>query len=93
MNAVDSLVRFRYLVIFGAVFAEQIGLPFPSEPFLLAGGGLAGSGRLSLVLAVVLAALASLICDAFWYGRCVRRHDGRLVGARVSRRGVTYNRG
>jgi hypothetical protein len=46
MNAMESLVRYGYLVIFGAVFAEQIGLPFPSEPFLLAGGGLAGSGRL-----------------------------------------------
>jgi membrane protein DedA with SNARE-associated domain/rhodanese-related sulfurtransferase len=77
MNAVDSLVRYGYLVIFGAVFAEQIGLPFPSEPFLLAGGGLAGSGRLSLVLAVGLAALASLIGDTFWYWL------GRSRGPRV----------
>src|SRR5262245_18260002 len=51
MNVMDSLVRYGYLVIYGADFAEQVGLPFPSEPFLLAGGGLAGSGRLSLVLA------------------------------------------
>jgi membrane protein DedA with SNARE-associated domain/rhodanese-related sulfurtransferase len=77
MNAMDSLVRYGYLVIFGAVFAEQIGLPFPSEPFLLAGGGLAGSGRLSLALAIGLAAVASLIGDTFWYWL------GRSRGPRV----------
>src|SRR5262245_12124950 len=77
MNAMDSLVRYGYLVIFGAVFAEQIGLPFPSEPFLLAGGGLAGSGRLSLVLAIGLAAVASLTGDPFWYWL------GRSRGPRV----------
>src|SRR5262249_22411124 len=77
MNAMESLVRYGYLVIFGAVFAEQVGLPFPSEPFLLAGGGLAGSGRLSLVLAVALAAVASLIGDTFWYWL------GRTRGPRV----------
>jgi membrane protein DedA with SNARE-associated domain/rhodanese-related sulfurtransferase len=77
MNAVDSLVRYGYFVIFGAVFAEQIGLPFPSEPFLLAGGGLAGSGHLSLALAVGLAAVASLIGDTFWYWL------GRTRGPRV----------
>jgi len=77
MNAMDSLVRYGYLVIFGAVFAEQVGLPFPSEPFLLAGGGLAGSGRLSLVVAIALAAVASLIGDTFWYWL------GRMRGPRV----------
>src|SRR5262249_1587416 len=77
MNAMESLVRYGYLVIFGAVFAEQIGLPFPSEPFLLAGGGLAGSGRLSLVVAIGLAAVASLIGDTVWYWL------GRTRGPRV----------
>ena len=42
-SALDVLARYGYLVVFGAVFAEQIGLPFPSEPFLLATGGAAGS--------------------------------------------------
>src|SRR5262249_4074924 len=77
MNAMESLVRYGYLVIFGAVFAEQIGLPFPSDAFLLAGGGLAGSGRLSLVVAIGLAAIASLIGDTVWYWL------GRTRGARV----------
>jgi membrane protein DedA with SNARE-associated domain/rhodanese-related sulfurtransferase len=77
MNAMDSLVRYGYLVIFGAVLAEQVGLPLPSEPFLLAGGGLAGGGRLSLVVAIALAAVASLTGDTFWYWL------GRTRGPRV----------
>ena len=66
-TAIDTLVRYGYLVIFGAVFAEQVGLPFPSEPFLLATGGMAGSGRLSLWVALGLATLASLMGDMVWY--------------------------
>jgi membrane protein DedA with SNARE-associated domain/rhodanese-related sulfurtransferase len=77
MPAIDSLVRYGYLVIFGAVFAEQVGLPFPSEPFLLATGGLAGGGRLSFSLAVAVAALASLMGDLVWYWL------GRSRGPRV----------
>jgi membrane protein DedA with SNARE-associated domain/rhodanese-related sulfurtransferase len=77
MPAIDSLVRYGYLVIFAAVFAEQVGLPFPSEPFLLATGGLAGGGRLSFSLAVAVAALASLMGDLVWYWL------GRSRGPRV----------
>ena len=76
-SALEVLVRYGYLVVFGAVFAEQIGLPFPSEPFLLAAGGLAGSGHLNLLVALALGAVASLIGDTVWYW------IGRLRGPRV----------
>ena len=76
-SALDVLVRYGYLVVFGAVFAEQIGLPFPSEPFLLAAGGLAGNGHLNLLVALALGAIASLIGDTVWYW------IGRLRGPRV----------
>jgi membrane protein DedA with SNARE-associated domain len=76
-SALEVLARYGYLVVFGAVFAEQVGLPFPSEPFLLATGGLAGSGRLNLAVVVLLAATASLIGDTIWYG------IGRSGGPRV----------
>jgi membrane protein DedA with SNARE-associated domain/rhodanese-related sulfurtransferase len=77
MNAIDTFARYGYLVIFGAVFAEQVGLPFPSEPFLLTTGGMAGSGRLSLWVALGLATLASLMGDMVWYWL------GRSRGPRV----------
>src|SRR5437879_9470012 len=58
-GVIDVLVRHGYLVVFGWVLAEQIGLPLPAVPFLLAAGALAGDGRLSLALVLAAAALAS----------------------------------
>jgi membrane protein DedA with SNARE-associated domain len=66
-GTLDVLVRYGYLVVFGSVLAEQIGIPFPAIPFLLAAGGLAGSGRLSLALLLVLSGIASLAADTIWY--------------------------
>ena len=43
-GAIDVLVRYGYVVVFGWVFAEQIGLPIPAAPVLLAAGALAGTG-------------------------------------------------
>jgi membrane protein DedA with SNARE-associated domain/rhodanese-related sulfurtransferase len=76
-SALAVIVRYGYLVVFGSVFAEQIGLPFPSEPILLAAGGLVGRGSLDPLLVVVLASVASLIGDTAWYAL------GRRCGPRV----------
>src|SRR5256884_1112661 len=78
-GAIDVLVRYGYVVVFGWVFAEQIGLPIPAAPVLLAAGALAGTGRLSLALVLVLATLASLGSDIIWYW------IGRTGGGRVLR--------
>jgi len=74
---IGVLVRYGYLVVFGSVLAEQIGIPIPAIPFLLAAGGLAGSGKLSLLLLLVLSGVASLMADMVWYV------VGRLGGAKV----------
>jgi len=76
-DLLDVLLRYGYLVVFGWVFAEQIGLPLPAVPVLLAAGAVAGTGRLSLVLVLLLAAIASLVSDAIWYW------IGRVGGGRV----------
>jgi membrane protein DedA with SNARE-associated domain len=78
-NALDVLVRYGYAVVFGWVFAEQIGLPIPAVPILLAAGALAGTGRLSLALVLVLATFASLVSDLIWYW-IGRRGGGRVLG-------------
>ncbi len=75
----DVLVRYGYLVVFGWVFAEQIGLPLPAVPVLLAAGAMAGTGRLSLALVLVLAAVASLLSDVIWYW-IGRTGGGRVLG-------------
>src|SRR5205085_8944151 len=64
---VAFLLRHGYAVIFAAVLGEQIGLPIPSTPVLLAMGALAGAGRLSFGTAFMLALVASLAADTLWY--------------------------
>lgn len=64
---VDFLLHHGYSVVFAFVLAEQIGLPLPATPILLAMGALAGAGRISYLSAVALGVLASLIGDCLWY--------------------------
>ena len=44
----DYLVRYGYLAIPIWVFAEQMGVPIPAAPILLAAGAIAGTGRMNL---------------------------------------------
>jgi membrane protein DedA with SNARE-associated domain len=52
-----------YLLLFAFVFAEQIGLPLPAAPVLLAAGALAAGGRPNIVLLVLAAVAASVLAD------------------------------
>ena len=67
MNRTLSFVLHHpYLVLFGAVLAEQIGLPLPALPFLLGAGALAGMDKLNPALALGLAVAACLLADLAW---------------------------
>ncbi len=76
-ETIAFLVRHGEAVLFVYVFADQVGVPLPAVPVLLAAGALAGVGKLSFPLAVALSVAASLIADFIWY------FVGRLRGARV----------
>ncbi len=76
-ETLDFLVRHGYAIVFVWMAAEQLGLPIPTIPLLLAAGAIAGTGRLSLTLAVTLAVVASLLADFAWY------EIGRRRGIRV----------
>lgn len=76
-EALDVLVGHGYAVVFGWVLAEQLGLPIPAVPLLLAAGALAGAGMLDVGLALAAATAASLLSDAVWYA------IGRLRGSSV----------
>jgi membrane protein DedA with SNARE-associated domain len=76
-SAIDLLSGYGYAVVFGAVLAEQIGMPFPSQAVLVAAGALIGSGHLHPVVVLAAAAVASLIGDTVWYW------IGRAGGPRV----------
>ncbi len=71
------LIRHGYSVLFVWVLAEQLGLPLPATPLLLAAGALAGAGQMNLWLAITLAVLASILGDVSWF------EFGRLRGGKV----------
>ena len=65
------------LVLFAIVLAEQLGLPLPAVPVLLAMGAMAGAGRFSFALALAISVAASVIADYAWF------RLGQWKGARV----------
>lgn len=67
-STVEFLLQHGYTLLFAFVLAEQLGLPIPSTPVLLAAGALAGLGRMSLGMAWTLAVAASLAGDSVWFG-------------------------
>jgi membrane protein DedA with SNARE-associated domain/rhodanese-related sulfurtransferase len=68
MNAtMQFLTNYGYTAVFTCVLVEQLGLPLPATPVLIAAGALAGAGKLNLCVALLLAVTASLIGDAVWY--------------------------
>jgi len=66
-TAIDLLIKHGYLIVFFAVMAEQIGLPLPSTPILIAAGALAGLGDIHLAPALILAITASVLSDSLWF--------------------------
>jgi membrane protein DedA with SNARE-associated domain len=66
-SALDFLLHHGYAVLLAWVFAEQIGLPVPSLPLLLAAGALAGAGRFSFFGSLFLSVFAAILADLIWY--------------------------
>lgn len=78
-EAVDFILRHGELFVFLYVLADQLGVPVPAVPALLAMGALAGVGKINVGLALGLAVAASLLADTVWYV------IGRTRGASVLR--------
>lgn len=73
------VAQYGLLIVFGNVFAEQIGLPLPAIPTLVVAGGLAAAGKLSVIAVFLVAMVASMTADITWYVA------GRQYGNRVMR--------
>lgn len=78
-EATQFLISYGGLFLFLVAFAEQSGLPFPGEPFFLAAGAQAASGRCSLIAVIGWAAAGCLAADAVWF------HLGHRGKSRVFR--------
>ena len=74
---VDLFAEHGLLAVFLGVFIEQVGAPIPAFPFLLMAGMEGVNSSSYAVLALVVAAMASMLGDLIWFWA------GRSHGQRV----------
>jgi membrane protein DedA with SNARE-associated domain len=83
MNLVHSvrlLETYSVVILPVLVVAEQVGVPLPAVPALLAVGALAAQGRVSLLLLIGAIALVALPVDLAWHELGRRRGAPVLSG-------------
>lgn len=71
------LLVYGYLLLFVWVLVEQVGVPLPATPALLAAGALSAEHQLSFAVALAAGVTACLISDTCWF--FVGRRYGRRV--------------
>ena len=75
--SIETLGRYSVIVLPVLVVAEQVGIPLPAVPALLAVGALAAKGNANLLLAIGAIVAVALPVDLVWH------ELGRRRGARV----------
>src|SRR3989442_6138544 len=73
------LEQYSVVTLPAMVVAEQVGIPLPAVPALLAVGALAASGRVSIPLVLGAIAVVALTVDLGWYELGRRRGVGVLA--------------
>ena len=63
----EFLIRHGLPLIFAAVFVEQMGLPLPALPWLLAAGALSAIGKFNFASGLLVTVVACLVADAIWF--------------------------
>lgn len=78
-----TLNNYGYLAVAGLVLVEDFGVPVPGETVLILGAVYAGSGRLSIILVVLLGFLGAVVGDNL--GFAIGRYGGRRLVERWGR--------
>jgi len=78
-QAIHFVERDGYALLFFWVLAEQLAIPIPSVPLLVATGAFVHLGRLNAVVAIACCVAGALAADSVWF------HFGRSRGKRVLR--------
>ena len=71
------LIKHGAPFLFLAIFTEQIGLPIPALPWLLAVGALSATGHFNPLVGIAITVLACAPADAVWF------YLGRYRGSQV----------
>jgi len=61
------LVTYGYFLLFGWVLLEQLGLPVPATPVLVAAGALSATEHMSFATALLAGIAACLVADISWF--------------------------
>jgi membrane protein DedA with SNARE-associated domain len=75
----ESLIQHGYWILFAWVFLDQLALPVPALPMILAAGALSGAGHLDPFVCAAVVVLASTPADAFWYWLGIRQGNKVLT--------------
>lgn len=76
-RAFEFLIHHGHAVLFVWVLVEQLGVPVPAMPLLLAAGALAGTGYLNFFACLLFAVLGAITSDSVWF------QLGRRRGIRI----------
>ncbi len=77
-STVETFLHYGYLIVFGWVLLEQLGMPLPSTPILLTVGTLTATHNMKIEWIVLAVMAASAISDSIWF------HLGRRYGSAVT---------
>jgi membrane protein DedA with SNARE-associated domain len=78
-DSLDFLEQYGFAILPALVVAEQIGVPLPAVPALLAVGALGAHGRINIPLVLGAISIVALAVDFGWYELGRRRGAGVLV--------------
>jgi membrane protein DedA with SNARE-associated domain/rhodanese-related sulfurtransferase len=78
-KSVEFLVHYGAVVVFAAVFVEQMGVPLPAVPWLLAAGALVGTDKMNWFVALGPGVVGSMAADLIWF-YLGRRYGNRVLG-------------
>jgi membrane protein DedA with SNARE-associated domain/rhodanese-related sulfurtransferase len=75
------LLVYGYFLLFVWVLVEQLGVPLPAIPVLLAAGALSAQHELNILFALAAGVVASLLADTVWFliGRRFGHHVLRIL--------------
>jgi membrane protein DedA with SNARE-associated domain/rhodanese-related sulfurtransferase len=78
---IHILLMYGYLLLFAWVLVEQLGIPLPAVPVLLAAGALSAQGQISLPAALAVGLFACVVSDSTWFfvGRRYGHHVLNLL--------------
>jgi membrane protein DedA with SNARE-associated domain len=79
-DAMQMLGRYSVIILPALVVAEQVGMPLPAVPALLAVGALAAKGHANLPLAIGAIVAVALPVDLIWH-EVGRRRGGRVLSS------------